>query len=234
MKLYIRSSESNKESHTIRIYIEVYLNNPNIDIKASEDPDVFDPISNADGTVNAEALENWEMFVQRVALKLKPIFKVVHIDVSPPESSLTSRYFWVYGRNEDGTINIEVLIRLRLSDHPHSIGYKIDKEYSFANDEGQKHKYFEKINYQPIDIGKILVMSGDEDNEITHVHTSYTSALRDVYQQALKQKEDLVEKYGETVDDWGEDYEYKSPKYTQKDFDEFTESFRKSHGLPEK
>ena len=228
MKRYIKANSERKDSCTFRIYVDVFINNP-YNINAASESDIYDPVTNDDGTINMKALNDWELFVQRVALRLKHIFKIVNIDTSPPESSLTSRYFWVYGRNNDGTINIEVLIRLRLSDHYQSEDHSRDDEYMYVDDAGQRYKHPEKIKHQITDIAEITVKSGDSDNEDTY-HT-YTEAMRGVYKRVNEIMDELVEDDGESVKDWCEDVEYKSPEFKQEDYDAFTQNYKKAKNL---
>lgn len=234
MKLYIRSSNT-KNPLTFRIYVDVYLSNPNR-IAATVDYDKFDPVSNADGTVNPKALRGWELFVQRVALQLSPIFKTVNIDRSPVERSLTSRYFWVYGRNDDGTINAEILLRLRISDHDYLESHDPQSEFDPVSRLGQALKPPDKIKGQNIEVAEITVQS--EQLGVDNSYDTYTKAVKAIDSMARQIKEEyLDDRYlngGEPQDDWGEDFKYEPHEYTQEEMDTFTKNYRKSHGLPEK
>lgn len=232
MKRYIQCSNT-EIPITIHISIDVYLYNTDT-IAAAEGADVFERITNDDGSVNSKALGAWELFVQRVALQFSPIFKIVKIERSPVYMSLTSRYFWVYARNEDNTINTEILLRLRLSDHDYVPGHDSQSEFTPVNDLGQKLKPPYKISGQNIELAGIVVQS--KDLGVENSFNTYTEAVKyvDAMARSIK-KEYLDDRYlngGEPDEDWDSKFNgYKPRKYTKKQINKFTESYRKSHNI---
>ena len=213
MKVYIKSNTI--KPINIQIVVDVYIDNPFV-IEASTQDSPLLPITLPDGSVDEKALDDWEMFVQRVGLKFRGIFKIVRIDKSPVEMSLTSRYFGVYGKNEDGTINTEVLLRLRLSDHEYSPDHNEDSEYLYIDniansqkDDNLKLRHPNKFGHQDTDVAKIVVQS--KQLGLENSYDTYNQALHAVVDLALKIKQEyMVEWYrndGEPMNDWCEDAE---------------------------
>lgn len=225
MKIYIKNSTV-FEPITYHIEIDVYINNPYAIMSSSND-DTVDPIVRKDGTVDRRALEKWELFVQRIALRIKPILKVVDIEKSTPDKSLTSRYFWVFGRNESGTINVEIVLRLRLSDHDYPPSHSKDGEYNYVNDNAHKYTPPDKFGTQFADVDEIIVRSKElgQDNS----YDTYTQAVDAVYKIMLKIRDEFFGGNVEPHFDWSEDAEYQLTQFTDEEIKQFEDSYKKSH-----
>ena len=63
------------------------------------------------------------------------------------------------------------------------------------------------------------------------IYKTYNEAVRGVYEKANEVRDAFLKEGNEFVEDWGEDVQYTSPKYGQKDFDTFTKNYRKSKHL---
>lgn len=138
---------------TFHIDIDVYMNNPFI-MKSEAAKDDVNPISIADGVIPEYVLEHLDMFVMRVALRLRHAWGLVHIKDN--EAGVRWKYR-IYGNNEEQTANIEVLIITQLA----------NSEDMIINDtDGQSSISLVEIKLQSIDLG------------IENSYSTYTCAVR--------------------------------------------------------
>ncbi|MCR4861634.1 MAG: hypothetical protein K5884_03320 [Ruminococcus sp.] len=233
MVRYIRSNSDKSQPIVFHFVVDTYLYS-SYAVAATKQYDKFNPVSNQDGSVNRKALADWELFVKRVALRLKPVFKTVHIEKSPPKDSLTSRYFWVYAKSEDGMVKVDFILRLRISDHLYPETHDADAEMTWVDDHAQLYKPDDKIGHQYAEIAEIVVQS-EELGKGDGFFKTYSEAVKHIDTRIREiKKEHLDNQYhgdGEPHEDWGEDAEYELTEFTDKDIQTFTDSYRKSHGL---
>ena len=186
MKIY---AENKLYPLEITLFVDVYLDNPYISVKSSENIDKIKMVTFPDGKVDTQALSDWNTFVKNAALVVSETFKVIKIDKSA--QSFTSTYFWIYAKSEDGQIAVNTLVRLRLSDHIEPEDHDYDAEHVYVNTVGKRlppvgNRYPRHVRT------KEIIISGDEQSE-THHCSTYHEAL-DRLSECL---EDIRESYVE-------------------------------------
>lgn len=145
-----------------KINIDVYISNPYI-VEATADS--LNPFINANGTTNYSKYRDWELFVENAALKLIIIYNYkekVYIDKEPHIIDPPSYYYWIHGRNDDETNDVDVLIQVKVADAD------LLKE-QVINDE--------------ITVSKITIKC--KELEIDRIYNSYSQALTAMYKSAL-------------------------------------------------
>lgn len=120
--------QDNNNEKTFRIDIDVYMNNPFI-VKSEAAKDDFNPISTADGVIPEYVLVHLDMFVMRVALRLRHEWGLVHIKDN--EAGVRWKYR-IYGNNEEQTANMEVLITTKLANSEEMIINDTDVQSSIS------------------------------------------------------------------------------------------------------
>lgn len=91
-----------------------------------------------DGTIDEQALADYDAFLDNIYACLSNRFDIVEIEESP--KSVTSWYFWIYGKDADGNIATKLLVRLRISDHEYSKRHNRRAEHDYVKDKAQEFK----------------------------------------------------------------------------------------------
>lgn len=115
MKSIDNNRNATEDKVTYSINIDVYISNPFI-IKENSDSERIELFNNADGSLNYKALGEWELFIQRAALKLCYIFSNVDLDNRLSENNSISLNYWLNGskkRDDSGSDNTDVLLKIR-------------------------------------------------------------------------------------------------------------------------
>lgn len=134
------------------------------------------PIYLQDGTVDEQALADYDAFIDNIYASLVDIFDVADIEESP--KSKTSWYFWIYGKSVDGDVTTKIIVRLRVSDHDYSERHSKKAEHIYVDKKAQELKRPSSKQHQRWKIRNITI------NEETY--SSYEEAEDAIYEELEK------------------------------------------------
>lgn len=193
MKKVVYSSTSGELIYVdinIDVYFDVY---EIIDIVASK----IRPVLKPSGEMDDDAWQDYDLFIMNVYGLLGP-HRFEEIEFEPSNKSNTSWYAWFYVKNKDGSVNTDVIVRLRISDHVNHARFK-----GTLSPEMQKHrksvergetKYiqdFANLHKRPVD------KEGDQKYYMTEivVNSETFDDYDDAYLAADKLIDRIYEKY---------------------------------------
>lgn len=138
MKRYIRSAKYTSDQNVPEYNIEVYYSvDFDLTIAASTNSSIK-PVRLPNGKIDQQALADYDAFADNVYEILCYYFDVVDVDFS--DKSDTSRYFYMYARDENGELATKFIIRLRLSDHNYENRHNTQAEHRYVNQRVQTLK----------------------------------------------------------------------------------------------
>lgn len=111
----------------IDVYFDVY---EIIDIVAPK----IRPVLKPSGEMDDDAWQDHDLFILNVYGLLGP-YRFEEIEFEPSNKSNTSWYAWFYVKNKNGSVNTDVIVRLRISDHANHTRFK-----GTLSPEMQKHR----------------------------------------------------------------------------------------------
>lgn len=155
MKIYVKSADTSCEGDCKVYNIEAFYDvNFDMGVYASEDSSIK-PVKLANGDIDQQALADYDCFADNVYSILCDYFEVVDVDFS--DKSDTSRYFYMYAKNENGDIATKFIIRLRLSDHEYSDRHNPNLEKQYVDKKVQEYKRPQDKRIQKWKLRNIIV-----------------------------------------------------------------------------
>lgn len=135
MKIYVKGSENHmvSEDYIIDVIYEVSFDKS---ILASYSE--IKPVYLQDGTIDEQALADYNAFIDNIYACLSNRFDIVDIEESL--RSKTSWYFWLYGKDANGNVATKFLVRLRISDHEYSEYHNKKSEHNYVRGKAQELK----------------------------------------------------------------------------------------------
>lgn len=181
MKIYIRSSEikNSPEEYVIDVVYEV----PTSFGEVSADTEIK-PVYLTDGTVDEQALADYDAFIDNIYACLSNRFELVEVEESP--RSKTSWYFWIYGKDADGNIATKFIVRMRISDHEYPERHNKKAERAFVKEKAQEFKRPKNKRYQEWKI-KNITINGE-------MYSSYEEAEDAIYEKMDRLSRELNSK----------------------------------------
>lgn len=172
MKVYIRSSDDGRKSMTEEYIIDVFYEIP-FDLNSVSADSEIKPIYLSDGTIDEQALADYDAFVDNIYACLYNRFEIVEVEESPRSKS--SWYFWLYGKDAEGNVATKFLVRLRISDHEYSERHSKKAERKYVGSKAQELKQPASKSSQDWKIRNITI-NGDK-------YSSYEEAEDAIYEK---------------------------------------------------
>ena len=181
MKIYVRGSESKNlpEEYVIDVIYNVPFDKS---ILASNSE--INPIYLHDGTIDEQALADYDAFIDNIYACLSNRFEVVEIEESP--RSVTSWYFWMYGKDADGNVATKILVRLRISDHEYAERHNRKAEHDYVKNRAQELKRPSSKREQDWKI-KNIIINGEK-------YSTYEEAEDAIYDKMDRLSKELKNK----------------------------------------
>lgn len=170
MKVYSSKSASNTLSFPKIYEIDVLYDVP-FDVSVFAAESEINPVYLPDGTIDEQALADYNDFVDNLYTCLCSCFDVA--DIEEGTRSKTSWYFYLYGKNKEGKVATKFLVRLRVSDHEYSERHVKHSENHYVDYQAQDLKRPQTKKVQKRKLYSVIV------NHETY--GSYDDALDDMY-----------------------------------------------------